>query len=67
MATQGERDIATIVAVTVGSPPKFHALAPCGKCRELISAFGNPYVIIQAGRNDLRKAKLEELLPVRTE
>jgi len=66
MVTNGEKKIATIVAVTVGSEPKFHVLPPCGKCRELIRAFGNPYVIIQTGKenNDLGKIKLGELIPL---
>ena len=65
MVTGGERKIRTIVAVTDKGSGRFAILPPCGKCRDFIRGFGNPYVIIQVGRDisDSRKVRLSELIP----
>jgi cytidine deaminase len=55
MVSEGEEEIITIVAVS--------SKRPCGKCRQFISEFGNPYVIVEvSGR--LKKTKLNELYPL---
>jgi cytidine deaminase len=60
MVTQGAAKIETIVAA---NGKKNSILPPCGKCRQFISEFGNPYVILKV-RGRLVKAKLAELYPV---
>ena len=60
MVSEGELQIDTIVAV---NGHKHAILPPCGKCRQLISEFGNPYVILQL-RGKLVKAKLSQLYPI---
>jgi cytidine deaminase len=61
MVSEGEEEIETIVAVSWKNNGS--VLSPCGKCRQLISEFGNPYVIVEVGRK-LKKAKLSELYPL---
>ena len=61
MVSEGEEEITTIVAVS--SKRKYSVLPPCGKCRQFISEFGNPYVIVEVNRG-LKKAKLNELYPL---
>jgi cytidine deaminase len=65
MVTSGESRIKTIVAVTRKSPTRYGVLPPCGKCRDFIRGFGNPYVILQTGKSleDLKKVRLSELVP----
>jgi len=38
-------------------------LPPCGKCRQLLREFGNPYVILKLHSRYL-KVRLAELYPV---
>ena len=61
MVSEGEREIATIVAVS--SNREYSVLPPCGKCRQFISEFGNPYVIVEV-EGKLKKIKLSELYPL---
>jgi cytidine deaminase len=61
MVSEGEEEIDTIVAFAYKQGG--HVLPPCGKCRQFISGFGNPYVIVQVDR-ELKKAKLSELYPL---
>lgn len=62
MVSEGEREIETIVAVA--RHPDWHGLLPpCGKCREFIKEFGNPFVIVEE-KGKLKKARLGELLPI---
>ena len=61
MVSEGQNEIQTIVAVS--SNRDYSILPPCGKCRQFISEFGNPYVIIEIG-GKLKKAKLSELYPL---
>ena len=61
MVSEGENEIQTIVAVS--SNRDYSVLPPCGKCRQFISEFGNPYVIVEVG-GKLKKAKLSELYPL---
>jgi cytidine deaminase len=65
MLTNGEKRIQTIVAVTRRSRSSYAILPPCGKCRDFIRAFGNPYVILQVGKGigESKKVRLAELVP----
>jgi cytidine deaminase len=61
MVSEGEEEIITVVAVS--SKRKYSALPPCGKCRQFISEFGNPYVIVEVN-GKLKRTKLSELYPL---
>ena len=61
MVSEGEEEIKTIVAVS--SNREYSVLPPCGKCRQFISEFGNPYVIVEVD-SKLKKTKLSELYPL---
>ena len=65
MLTNGESRIRTMVAVSYGGKGHYRILPPCGKCRDLAREFGDPYVILQKGRDfgEPRKVKLSELVP----
>jgi len=61
MVTAGEKRIKTVA--TVGfEGSRLKAFSPCGMCRQFLSYFGNPYVIVPIGRG-VHKVKLCELLP----
>ncbi|MFQ6089629.1 MAG: cytidine deaminase [Candidatus Methanofastidiosia archaeon] len=62
MVSEGEKEIDTIVAVSYWKN-KYSILPPCGKCRQFISEFGNPYVIVEVEKK-LKKVKLSELNPL---
>ena len=64
MLTNGERRIQTIVAVTRRTGGSYAILPPCGKCRDLIRSFGNPYVILQVGEGleESKKVRVTELV-----
>jgi len=59
MVSEGDEEIETIVAFSHENG----VLPPCGKCRQFISEFGDPYVIIQVNQQ-LKKVKLSELYPL---
>jgi homotetrameric cytidine deaminase len=59
MVTEGETVVDTIVAVSY----KSGVLPPCGKCRQFISEFGDPYVILQV-EGKMKKAKMHDLNPL---
>jgi cytidine deaminase len=61
MVSEGEEEIETIVAFSYKNGG--HVLPPCGQCRQLISEFGDPYVIVEVGQK-LKKARLSELYPL---
>ncbi len=61
MVTEGEQEIVTIVAYSYKEGG--YVLPPCGKCRQFICEFGNPYVIVQVGRQ-IKKVKFSELYPL---
>jgi cytidine deaminase len=65
MVSNGERRIRTIVAITRGGKTKYVILPPCGKCRDFMRGFGNPYVILQMGKHigKSKKVRLSELIP----
>jgi len=62
MISAGEKKVGTVVAVTYKGKGKYLILPPCGKCRDFIRAFGNPFVILQVGEEP-KKARLSELIP----
>jgi len=64
MVTAGERKISTMVAVT-RREDGYAILPPCGKCRDLARAFGDPYVILQTGGSvrDAAKVRVSGLVP----
>jgi cytidine deaminase len=59
MVTEAENSIDTIVAVNT----KGRVIPPCGKCRQFISEFGNPYVIVEID-SKLKKTRLIDLYPL---
>ena len=61
MISEGEKEIETIVAVSHKNGG--YVLPPCGKCRQFISEFGDPYVIVQL-KGALKKVRLSELYPL---
>jgi cytidine deaminase len=61
MVSEGEEKIETIVAF--GYKNGGRVLPPCGKCRQFISEFGDPYVIVQVD-GKLKKVRLIELYPL---
>ncbi len=65
MVSSGERKVRTIVAITSKGNNGYAILPPCGKCRDFVRAFGNPYVILQLGSSieELKKVRLSELIP----
>ena len=65
MLSNGEREVRTIVAVADKGNGRHAILPPCGKCRDFIRAFGNPFVILQMGStmSKAKKVKLSELSP----
>jgi cytidine deaminase len=65
MVSSGERNVRTIVAITSKGKNGYAILPPCGKCRDLVRAFGDPYVILQVGKNigETKKVRLSELVP----
>ena len=62
MVTEGGMEIETIVAVSLHDDG-WSVLPPCGKCRQFIGEFGNPYVIVEVG-GKLKKVRLSELYPL---
>ena len=65
MVTRGERSIETIVAVAFRGDGRYAVIPPCGKCRDFVSSFGDPYVMVQTGGSmtQSKKARLSELMP----
>jgi len=62
MVTGGSKKIDTIVAVGYWNKDG-HVMSPCGKCRQLIGEFGDPYVIVEV-KKQLKKVRLSELMPL---
>ena len=64
MVSDGEREINTVVAVWISRRYKknksWGILPPCGVCRQAISQFGNPWVII----SKTKKVKFKDLYPL---
>jgi len=62
MLSAGEKRVGTVVAVAYKGRGKYLILPPCGKCRDFIRAFGDPFVILQVGEES-KKVRLSELIP----
>ena len=60
MFSDGDKEIQCIVAVCL-KKNKFSILSPCGKCRQLISLFGDPYIILDL-EGSLKKIKLSQIM-----
>lgn len=56
MFSDKEAEIETIVAVNIFEG-EFSVISPCGQCRQLMSTFGDPYIIIDIN-SESKKAKL---------
>ena len=65
MVSSGERKVRTILAIASKGKNGYAILPPCGKCRDFVRAFGDPYVILQVGKSigESKKVKLSELSP----
>jgi len=65
MLTKGESEIRSMVAISYKGRGRYVILPPCGKCRDLAREFGDPYVILQKGKEfgDPGKIKLSKLVP----
>ncbi|MDH4231830.1 MAG: hypothetical protein OEW04_07340 [Nitrospirota bacterium] len=59
MFTDADDEIEAIVAVSL-KKGRYSVLPPCGKCRQFMSAFGNPYVILEV-KGKLKKARLSDI------
>ena len=61
----GRRDIETVVALTGKEPGEARLMAPCGRCREVISDFNlNAWVILGTMKRPY-KMPVSELLPLK--
>jgi cytidine deaminase len=60
--SEGERAFDTIVAVRWVGRGEATVVSPCGICRELLSDYGDPWVIHPKGRG-LGKTRASRLLP----
>lgn len=63
-ATEGEREIRTIVAVRYRGRGEPKVVSPCGACRELLADYGDP-VVIYSNNGHLHKARASRLLPAK--
>jgi len=59
MHSKGDASIATTVAID----DEGIVLPPCGRCREMIRQFGNPFVILQK-KGKIFKMRLDDLIPM---
>jgi len=62
----GHRKIQTVVAVAGPSPESFHIMAPCGRCREVISDFNRRAWVILGDVHRPYKLSVGELLPLKS-
>lgn len=60
--SENYHDVDSIVAFAYGEENGNRVVPPCGKCRDFMKIFGNPWVILQT-QQGLKKARLTELLP----
>ncbi len=63
--SEGERAFDTIVAVRWIGRGKPEVVSPCGICRELLTDYGDPFVIHSDARGRLRRTRASRLLPAR--
>lgn len=58
MHTDKDQEIESLVVVN----DEERLMSPCGKCREMIKQFGNPFIILEK-EGKLFKIKADELVP----
>ena len=63
----GHRDYETIVALKPTREGGYRILAPCGRCREVISDFGDDIWVILGTLKELFKVRISDLLPMKYE
>ncbi len=63
-ASEGERELDTIVAVRYRGRGEPKIVSPCGICRELLNDYGDPKVIY-SNNGSVHKARASRLLPSR--
>lgn len=63
------RTVVTVYHERKNTPPGVKVVSPCGRCREIIAAYGrDSWVILrEPGTEDLFKVRAEDLLPYRYE
>jgi cytidine deaminase len=65
MVSAGKRDLETIVAVGGDGRGNHTLMAPCGRCRELISDFNRRAFVIVGSLDEPYKVTVAELLPLK--
>ena len=65
MVSGGQRELDTIVAVYGDGRGNHWLLAPCGRCRELISDFNRDAMVIVGSLDTPQKVSVSELLPMK--
>jgi cytidine deaminase len=65
MVGAGHRDIRTIVAVSGDGRGGYELLAPCGRCRELISDFDSRAWVIVGTLDQPYKVAVADLMPLK--
>ena len=58
--SEGDRDIEVVAVYVDADEP----VAPCGACRQVIAEFNPNALVVMAGRNKVKTARLSELLPM---
>ncbi len=62
-ASNGEREIDTIVAVAMVDDGEPQVLSPCGTCRELITFYSPEASVIFVADGEVKKCRARDLLP----
>ncbi len=65
MVNGGQRELETIVAIYGDGQGNHWLLAPCGRCRELISDFNREAMVIVGTLDAPQKVSVAELLPMK--
>ena len=65
MVSAGSRDLHSIVAVSGNGRGAYELLAPCGRCRELISDFSSEAWVIVGTLERPYKVRIRELMPLK--
>jgi len=60
MWADSDEEIDSIVAVYLSKNKKYTIFSPCGKCRQFLSSFGDPYIILDV-KGEIKKAKLSDI------
>ena len=62
MVSEGMRAVETVVAVS-STDRRNIVIPPCGRCRQFMSRFGNPYVLVPI-KGKVKKVRLSDLNPL---